>query len=70
MSAFSTYGQGKYETFSGKEAENIIVKGDVIIVKENNYMVIKYKNRLYECISRIFYEGYISCHRLSYSKDK
>ncbi len=70
MSAFSTYGQSNFKSFGGEEAENIIVNGDVIMVNERDYMIIKYKNRLYECISRIFLDGYINCHRLNYSKDK
>ena len=70
MSAFSSYGQSKSERFGGEEAETIIVKGDVIMVNERDYLIVKYKNRLYECISRIFPDGYISCHRLNYSKDK
>ena len=52
--------------YGGKDAEKIIVQGEVLGVNYNNFLIVRYKKRIFECVVAILDSKYISCYSLKY----
>ena len=63
MSAFSTYGQSKFETFYREEAETVIVKGQ-IIGQHQDYLYVIYKKKFYSCWISLFPNELLACRTI------